>query len=180
MEFANNFIQASVFLELHQALQEHSHYRCTPICLEAAIGCFASPRSSAFTEVPLRYHFVFTLAASKAYNCSIRGRSNNGNVRINKRKQIKVVLGGFANMFYTPVAIVATIEIVCRLGKHARERKSEVRKAVGGFSCSGRGSVLLHEKLLKPVQYALLVPQNGGQCRTADAGMLKILWQFWS
>ncbi|CAN8016717.1 unnamed protein product [Ixodes persulcatus] len=70
-----------LLLELLQASQEHSHRRCFPLCFEAVVGCFASPQSSAFPEVPPRRRFVFTLAARKV-DRSILGRSNNGKVRI--------------------------------------------------------------------------------------------------
>ncbi|CAN7983387.1 unnamed protein product [Ixodes pacificus] len=123
-----------------------------------SVRCFIPPQLSVFSEVPLQHRFVFTLAARKVYDRSIHGRGNNGNVRIDKNKQIKVNLGGFANMFaHTPVEIVAALEIVCRLGKHPLERKS----AVCSFIFGSRVRFLLYEKLLKPVQYALLVLQNG-------------------
>lgn len=85
-------------------------------------------------KLPLRCRFMFTLAARKVYDRSICGRSNNGDVCIDECKWIKVI-GAFAHMFLpTPIEIVAALGIVRRLGKHACERKSDGRKAVGNLS----------------------------------------------
>ncbi|CAN7988597.1 unnamed protein product [Ixodes pacificus] len=56
--------------------------------------------------------------------------------------------------------------------------REEIRRAQScwrSIISGSRAHFLLHEKLVKPFQYALPVLQNAGQCRTADAGMSNAL-----